>query len=415
MTGLSAGSSRPPRSSSAARAPPHPLEHGHQPEPRGHGQERGDHQPAPGHRPDRPAGGGALLAHRPAQCHGRARDGRLAHLLPGYRAVADPAARAVVERHWGVPPGRIAPTPGRSALEIFEGLARGEVRAVWILCTNPAASMPDLDLVEKALRQAELVIVQDAYHPTETTRFADVLLPAAQWPEKDGVMTNSERCLTYLPSWWSRRARRCPMRSSSLASPRAGMEGGVRPCQRRRGLRRVRRAHRGHALRLLRRLACAPPRRGAAPVAVSDPAHGGTARLYTDGRFPTVDGRARLVPVEPVARRSRATRLPAHADHRARPRPLAHADAHGAGARARRAHAGALSRGAPAGRTPRGGARRRLRGGHLAPRQGGGAGARDRDHPRGDVFPSTGAGARLLQVANNLTLSTATRSRISPG
>src|SRR3989442_6144483 len=59
--------------------------------------------------------------------------------------------------------------------------------------------MPDLDLVEKALRQAELVVVQDAYHPTETTRFADVLLPAAQWPEKDGVMTNSERRLTYLP------------------------------------------------------------------------------------------------------------------------------------------------------------------------------------------------------------------------
>src|SRR4029453_9909554 len=79
------------------------------------------------------------------------------------------------------------------------GLLDGSVRAVWILCTNPAASMPDLDLLEKALRQAELVIVQDAYHPTETSRFADVLLPAAQWPEKDGVMTNSERRLTYLP------------------------------------------------------------------------------------------------------------------------------------------------------------------------------------------------------------------------
>src|SRR5207247_6643497 len=108
--------------------------------------------------------------------------------------------RAAVEQHWGVPPGRIAPTPGLSALEIFEKLATGEVKAVWILCTNPAASMPELDRVEKALRQAELVIVQDAYHPTETTEFADVLLPAAQWPEKDGVMTSSERRLTYLPN-----------------------------------------------------------------------------------------------------------------------------------------------------------------------------------------------------------------------
>src|SRR5215510_14538904 len=67
------------------------------------------------------------------------------------------------------------------------------------MCTNPAVSMPALDLVEQALRQAELVVVQDAYHPTDTTRFADVLLPAAQWPEKEGVMTNSERTLTYLP------------------------------------------------------------------------------------------------------------------------------------------------------------------------------------------------------------------------
>ena len=116
-------------------------------------------------------------------------------------------------------PGTIAPRPGRAGLEIFEGLAAGEVRAVWIIATNPAASLPDLDLVEKALRQAELVIVQDAYHPTETTRFADVLLPAAQWPEKNGVMTSSERRLTLCPSWWSLRARRSPTRSSSRVWP----------------------------------------------------------------------------------------------------------------------------------------------------------------------------------------------------
>src|SRR6185503_610372 len=94
--------------------------------------------------------------------------------------------------------GRIGARPGRAALEIFEGLAEGAVKAVWILATNPAASMPEPGLVEAALRRAELVIVQDAYHPTETTRFADLLLPA-QWPEKDGVMTNSERRVTYLP------------------------------------------------------------------------------------------------------------------------------------------------------------------------------------------------------------------------
>src|SRR5882724_10972409 len=145
----------------------------------------------------RPGAGPFSLTGQPNAMGGR-ETGGLAHLLPGYRQVTDAAARATVERHWGVPAGRIASSPGRAALEIFEGLREGSVRAVWIICTNPAASMPDLDLVEKALRQAELVIVQDAYHPTETTKFADVLLPAAQWPEKDGVMTNSERRLTYL-------------------------------------------------------------------------------------------------------------------------------------------------------------------------------------------------------------------------
>src|SRR5437879_5350360 len=146
----------------------------------------------------RPGAGPFSLTGQPNAMGGR-ETGGLSHLLPGYRLITDDIARAEVEGHWGVAPGTIAPRPGRSALEIFEGLAAGDVRAVWIVCTNPAASMPDTDVVERALRQAELVIVQDAYHPTETTAFADVLLPAAQWPEKDGVMTNSERRLTYLP------------------------------------------------------------------------------------------------------------------------------------------------------------------------------------------------------------------------
>ncbi len=95
--------------------------------------------------------------------------------------------------------GSIASEPGLPALEQFEALAQGKVKAIWILCTNPAASLPDIDMIEKALRQAELVVVQDAYHPTATSRFAHVILPAAQWSEKEGVMTNSERRFTYMP------------------------------------------------------------------------------------------------------------------------------------------------------------------------------------------------------------------------
>lgn len=225
--------------------------------------------------------------------------GGLAHLLPGYRQVTDPAARATVERYWGVPAGRIAPAPGRSALEIFEGLREGTVRAVWIMCTNPAASMPDLDLVEKALRQAELVIVQDAYHPTETTRFADVLLPAAQWPEKDGVMTNSERRLTYLPKLVeppgealpdaviiTRVARELGFKSAfpyesaaEIFDEFAALTAGT-ACDY---------SGASHA-----RLASEGPLQWPVP----DPTHPGTPRRYADGRFPTGDGRARMIAVE---------------------------------------------------------------------------------------------------------------------
>ena len=125
--------------------------------------------------------------------------GGLAHMLPGYRSVENSKHRQEVERFWGVPCASISPKPGLPALEQFEALAAGKLKALWILCTNPAASVPETDLIEKALRQAELVVVQDAYHPTATGRLAHVLLPAAQWSEKEGVMTNSERRVTYMP------------------------------------------------------------------------------------------------------------------------------------------------------------------------------------------------------------------------
>jgi anaerobic selenocysteine-containing dehydrogenase len=246
----------------------------------------------------RPGSGPLSLTGQPNAMGGR-ETGGLAHLLPGYRLVADADARAAVERHWAVPAGRLPSTPGREALEIFEGLASGEVRAVWIICTNPAASMPELDLVEKALRQADLVIVQDAYHPTETTRFADILLPAAQWPEKAGVMTSSERRLTYLPKLVEPPGEALPdaeiltrfahemgwkeafshASASEIFDEFAALTAG-RICDYS-GVSHAR-LRRGGPLQW--------------PVPAAD--HAGTARLYTDGRFPTADGRARFVPVE---------------------------------------------------------------------------------------------------------------------
>src|SRR5882724_5736117 len=125
--------------------------------------------------------------------------GGLSHLLPGYRSIQDAKHRKEVARFWDVPYDGISPKPGLSALEQFEALAERKLKAIWILCTNPAVSAPDTDLIEKALRQADLVVVQDAYHPTATSRLAHVILPAAQWSEKEGVMTNSERRVSYMP------------------------------------------------------------------------------------------------------------------------------------------------------------------------------------------------------------------------
>ena len=146
----------------------------------------------------KPGAGPFSLTGQPNAMGGR-EVGGLAHLLPGYRQVTNPVHRADIARIWGVPETAISPRPGYTAVELFEALDAGQLKAVWILATNPLVSMPDTDLIERALRKAAFVVVQDAYHPTDTSQFADVLLPAAQWPEKEGTMTNSERRITYLP------------------------------------------------------------------------------------------------------------------------------------------------------------------------------------------------------------------------
>jgi anaerobic selenocysteine-containing dehydrogenase len=119
--------------------------------------------------------------------------GGLAHTLPGHRSVANAEHRREMEAFWGVPASRISAKPGLTAVDMFRAVGDGSVKAVWVMATNPVASMPNSARVREALAQAELVVVQDAYHPTETTEMAHVLLPAAQWSERAGTMTNAER------------------------------------------------------------------------------------------------------------------------------------------------------------------------------------------------------------------------------
>ncbi len=122
--------------------------------------------------------------------------GGLAHLLPGYRFVANPQHRSELEAFWDLPSGQISNQVGRTAWDMVRGLEADEVDFLWIAATNPAVSFPDLVRTKAALRRSPFTVYQDAYYPIETSAFAHILLPATQWSEKTGTMTNSERCIT---------------------------------------------------------------------------------------------------------------------------------------------------------------------------------------------------------------------------
>jgi len=145
----------------------------------------------------RPGSGPFSLTGQPNAMGGR-EVGYLSQGLPGQRVVTSAPDRAFMENLWGIAPGTIRPEPGLDAVHLFKKLKSGEVKAVWIIGTNPVASMPRRAGVIEALEAAELVIVQDVYHPTETSRYADILLPGALWAEAEGVMVNSERQVTLM-------------------------------------------------------------------------------------------------------------------------------------------------------------------------------------------------------------------------
>jgi assimilatory nitrate reductase catalytic subunit len=138
----------------------------------------------------KPGAGPFSLTGQPNAMGGR-EVGGLANLISAHRDMANPAHRAEVAALWGVQD--VPSTPGKTAVEMFQAAADGEIKALWIACTNPAQSMPDQATVRRALERCELVIVQEAFATTETCHYADLLLPATTWGEKDGTVTNSER------------------------------------------------------------------------------------------------------------------------------------------------------------------------------------------------------------------------------
>ena len=137
--------------------------------------------------------------------------GGLANQLAAHMEIENPQHRDIVQTFWQSP--RMVQNYGLKTVEMFRAIHEGKIKAIWIMCTNPVVSMPDADYVREALNNCELVVVSESNAETDTTRCADILLPALTWGEKEGTVTNSERRLSrqraFLPppgearaDWW---------------------------------------------------------------------------------------------------------------------------------------------------------------------------------------------------------------------
>ena len=235
--------------------------------------------------------------------------GGLANMLAAHRDYANPEHRREVADFWGVE--SVPDKPGLTATEMISAIEEGRIKAVWIACTNPLVSLPELSRIEQALEKAELVVVSDAYHPTDTTMQAHVLFPAAGWAEKSGTVTNSERCVSLLQ-------QAVPAPGDARPDWRIAADFAIRLGERLgrdwrdafgwRSPEEVFNEHReltrGRDLDITglsyRLLAEHGPQQWPFPEGARP---GETRRLYADGRFETPECKARFVPVtfRPVA------------------------------------------------------------------------------------------------------------------
>ena len=254
----------------------------------------------------KPGAGPFSLTGQPNAMGGR-EVGGLANLLSAHRDLANPEHRAEVARLWGVP--SVPATPGKTAVEMFQAAADGQIKALWIACTKPAQSLPDQATVQRALQRAELVVLQEAFDHTATARHAHLLLPASSWGEKEGTVTNSERRISRVraavPAPGQARADwaiACDFGRRLETRLRPGQASLLPWTTPEAVWNEHRDTTRGRDLditglswaQLERAPQCWPFPTGATQ---------GTERLYTDGRYATDDGRARFaaVPYRAVA------------------------------------------------------------------------------------------------------------------
>ncbi|MHB1175382.1 MAG: nitrate reductase [Sulfuriferula sp.] len=246
----------------------------------------------------RPGAGPFSLTGQPNAMGGR-EVGGMANLLSAHRDLTNPLHRAEVAALWGV--DSVPETPGKTAVEMFEAVARGEIKALWIACTNPAQSLPNQALVRAALAAAEFVVVQEANAFTETAEYADLLLPAATWGEKEGTVTNSERRITHLkaaipapgetrPDWeiatdFARRLGAHLEMPANRLFPYANAEAVFNE---------HRESTRGRDLDITGLSYALLDQQGPQQWPFPEGATAGKPRLYVDGIYPTADGRAKF-------------------------------------------------------------------------------------------------------------------------
>ena len=256
----------------------------------------------------RPGAGPLSLTGQPNAMGGR-EVGGMANLMSAHRDLTNPQHRAEVAALWGV--ADVPAKPGLTAVEMFEAAADGQIKALWIACTNPAQSMPDQTTVRRALQRAEFVVVQEAFATAATCDWADLLLPATTWGEKEGTVTNSERRISRVRAAvpapglaradWAIAADLGQRMAVALGRPQdARLLNYTTP-------EAIWNEHRastkGRDLDITGLSYDLLETAGPAQWPLPEGASTGQHRLYTDGQFATADGRARFAAVswQPVS------------------------------------------------------------------------------------------------------------------
>ena len=246
----------------------------------------------------KPGAGPFSLTGQPNAMGGR-EVGGMATTLAAHRELANPVHREEMMRLWGVE--RISDKRGKTAVEMFDAAKKGEIKLLWIACTNPAQSLPDLKGVKAALENTELVVLQDAYRNTETAAYADVLLPATSWGEKDGTVTNSERRISRVRAAAPKpeEARHdwkivCDFARRLEAKLRPGMPTLFPFDSPEAVWNEHREITRGRDLDITGLSYAMLEQHGPQQWPLPTGANAGKIRLYEDGKFPTANGRAQF-------------------------------------------------------------------------------------------------------------------------